>query len=51
VRVGDPFDVAARGASVDDHDAVRGLTDELMAMLTAEVETLRAAYPPEWASR
>jgi len=51
VRVGDPFDVAARGASVDDHDAVRGLTDELMAMLTAEVEALRAAYPPEWASR
>jgi len=51
VRVGDPLDVVARGVSVDDHDAVRALTDELMAALTAEVEALRAAYPPEWASR
>ena len=51
VRVGDPFDVAGRGVSVDDHDAVRALTDELMAVLTADVQTLRAAYPPAWASR
>ena len=51
VRVGDPFDVAARGVSIDDHDGVRALTDELMAVLTADVEALRAAYPPAWASR
>jgi 1-acyl-sn-glycerol-3-phosphate acyltransferase len=51
VRVGDPFDVASRGVSVDDHDGVRTLTDELMAVLTADVEALRAAYPPAWASR
>jgi len=51
VRVGDPFDVTGRGVSVDDHDAVRTLTDELMAVLTADVETLRAAYPPAWATR
>ena len=51
VRVGDPFDVAARGVSIDDHEGVRKLTDELMAVLTADVEALRAAYPPAWASR
>jgi 1-acyl-sn-glycerol-3-phosphate acyltransferase len=51
VRVGDPFDVAARGVSIDDHDGVRALTDELMAVLTADVEALRTAYPPAWASR
>src|SRR3954464_11231567 len=43
VRVGDPFDVTGRGASIDDHDAVRALTDELMGVLTADVEALRAA--------
>jgi 1-acyl-sn-glycerol-3-phosphate acyltransferase len=51
VRVGDPIDVASRGVSIDDHDGVRALTDELMAVLTADVEALRAAYPPAWASR
>jgi 1-acyl-sn-glycerol-3-phosphate acyltransferase len=50
-RVGEPFDVAGRGVSIDDHDGVRALTDELMAVLTADVEALRAAYPPAWASR
>jgi len=51
VRVGDPIDIASRGVSIDDHDGVRALTDELMAVLTADVEALRAAYPPAWASR
>ena len=51
VRVGEPLDVASRGISVEDHDGVRALTDELMAVLTADVEALRAAYPPAWASR
>jgi 1-acyl-sn-glycerol-3-phosphate acyltransferase len=50
VRVGDPFDVASRGVSIDDHDGVRALTDELMGVLTADVEALRAAYPPAWAT-
>ncbi|HEX3298585.1 MAG TPA: lysophospholipid acyltransferase family protein [Actinomycetota bacterium] len=51
VRVGVPFDVAGRGVSVEDHDGVRALTEELMAVLTSDVEALRAAYPPAWASR
>jgi 1-acyl-sn-glycerol-3-phosphate acyltransferase len=50
VRVGRPIDVGSRGVAVDDHDGVRGLTDELMATLTREVETVRDAYPPEWSS-
>ena len=51
VSVGTPIDVTARGVSIDDHDGVRGLTDELMTVLTAEVEALRDAYPADWATR
>ena len=51
VRVGEPFDVAARGIGLSDHEGVRALTDELMAVLTAEVETVRSSYPAAWADR
>ena len=51
VRVGEPFDVTGRGVSIEDHDGVRALTDELMAVLTADVEALRGSYPSMWASR
>lgn len=51
VSVGEPLDLIARGVSIDDHGGVRALTDELMAVLTAEVESLRAAYPADWATR
>jgi hypothetical protein len=43
--------VGARGVSIDDHAGVRALTDELMAVLTAEVEALRAAYPADRTTR
>jgi 1-acyl-sn-glycerol-3-phosphate acyltransferase len=51
VSVAPPFDVGTRGVSIDDRDGVRALTEELMAVLTAEVETLRAAYPAGWTTR
>jgi hypothetical protein len=51
VSVGAPIDLISRGVSIGDHDGVRSLTDELMAVLTAEVESLRVAYPADWASR
>ena len=51
VSVGEPVDLSSRGVSIDDRDGVRALTEELMAVLTAEVESLRAVYPAEWATR
>jgi 1-acyl-sn-glycerol-3-phosphate acyltransferase len=51
VRVGEPLDVTGRGVSIEDHAGVRALTDELMAVLTADVEALRGSYPSIWASR
>jgi 1-acyl-sn-glycerol-3-phosphate acyltransferase len=51
VSVGTPIDVIARGVSIDDRDGVRALTDELMTVLTAEVASLRDAYPADWATR
>ena len=51
VSVALPFDVGARGVAINDHEGVRELTDELMAVLTAEVESLRVAYPADWATR
>lgn len=51
VRVGEPLHVTGRGVSIEDHAGVRALTDELMAVLTADVEALRGSYPSIWASR
>jgi 1-acyl-sn-glycerol-3-phosphate acyltransferase len=49
IRVGAPFDVTDRAAELDDHEAVRAMTDELMAVLTSMVRDLRARYPARWA--
>ena len=50
VSAGSPIDVAATGVDVDDHEGVRRLTADLMARLTAEVESVRASYPAAWSS-
>jgi 1-acyl-sn-glycerol-3-phosphate acyltransferase len=50
VRAGSPVDVAASGVDVADHEGVRRLTADLMARLTAEVESVRARYPAAWSS-
>jgi 1-acyl-sn-glycerol-3-phosphate acyltransferase len=49
IRVGAPFDVTDRAAELDDHEAVRAMTDELMAVLTSMLRDLRARYPARWA--
>ena len=49
IRVGEPFDVTDRADEVEDHEAVRAMTDELMAVLTSKVRDLRARYPARWA--
>jgi 1-acyl-sn-glycerol-3-phosphate acyltransferase len=51
VRVGSPMKVSDRGVDLDDHDGVRGLTEELMSRLTDEVVALRDSYPPSWSTR
>lgn len=49
IRVGDPIDPSARRAEAGDPEALRSMTEELMSVLTAMVEELRAAYPKRWA--
>jgi len=49
IRVGAPFDVTDRAAEIEAHEAVRAMTDELMAVLTSMVRDLRARYPARWA--
>jgi 1-acyl-sn-glycerol-3-phosphate acyltransferase len=49
IRVGAPFDVTHRAGEADDHEAVRAMTDELMAVMTSMVNDLRARYPARWA--
>ena len=34
----------------DDHDALKAMTAEVMAALTALVEDLRARYPKAWSA-
>jgi 1-acyl-sn-glycerol-3-phosphate acyltransferase len=46
--VGAPIDFSARRAELDDRDAVKMMTAELMARLTEMVEGLRARYPERW---
>lgn len=51
LRAAEPIDVRARaGGAVDveDHEAVRALTDELMGELAGLVASLREAYPRRW---
>lgn len=49
VRAGQPIDLRARAAEVDDRDAVREMTDDLMDTLTAMAVDLRDRYPRRWA--
>lgn len=51
LRVGRPIDLRDRGVELADHDGVRRLTDELMEVLTQDVERLRLRYPARWATR
>lgn len=47
-RIGAPFDVTSRRSEVDDREAVKAMTADLMAHLTEMVEGLRARYPERW---
>ena len=46
--VGEPIDLSARRAEVQDRDAVKAMTAELIGRLTEMVERLRAGYPERW---
>ena len=46
--VGEPIDLSARRAEVEDRDAVKAMTAELIGRLTEMVERLRAGYPERW---
>ncbi len=48
LRAAEPIDLRARAAGVEDPDAVRRLTDELMTELAGLVDGLREAYPRRW---
>ncbi len=50
LRAGDPIDLSAGRERAGDHDALRAMTAELMAVLTSLVEDLRERYPARWAS-
>lgn len=48
LRVGPPIDLSGRRDEVDDVEALRAMTAELMSVLTTMVEDLRARYPRRW---
>jgi 1-acyl-sn-glycerol-3-phosphate acyltransferase len=50
VSVGPVIDLAPRRAELDDFDAVRAMTAELMQVLTTMTTDLRDRYPERWAS-
>ena len=45
---GEPLDFSARVAEMDDRDAVKEMTAQLMARLTDMVNDLRQRYPRSW---
>ena len=49
-RIGQAVDLPSRRPEARDAGAVRAMTDEVMAVLAAMVEDLRAAYPQRWAA-
>lgn len=51
VAVGEPIPMPGGPERIEDRDAVRALTDEVMAALTALVVDLRERYPERWAAR
>jgi 1-acyl-sn-glycerol-3-phosphate acyltransferase len=49
VSVGEPIDLSSRRGELEDFEAVRGMTSELMDVLTAMTIDLRDRYPKRWA--
>jgi 1-acyl-sn-glycerol-3-phosphate acyltransferase len=48
VWAGPPLGLDLDGATEDEGDAVRGVTERVMATLTAMVQDLRSSYPERW---
>ena len=48
--VGPPIDLSSRLEEAGEPGALRTMTDEVMAVITAMVEDLRAVYPKRWAA-
>ena len=48
LRAGPPIDLTGRRDEGDDVNAIRAIAADVMAVLTAMVEQLRAAYPDRW---
>jgi 1-acyl-sn-glycerol-3-phosphate acyltransferase len=51
VTVGEPIDLSSRRDQLEDFEAVRDMTSDLMDVLTAMTIDLRDRYPERWASR
>jgi hypothetical protein len=49
VQAGPPIDLGARAGELDDAEAVRAMTEDLMATLTSMAVDLRDRYPKRWA--
>jgi 1-acyl-sn-glycerol-3-phosphate acyltransferase len=50
VSVGEPIDLSSRSDQLEDFEAVRGMTSELMDVLTAMTIDVRDRYPERWAA-
>lgn len=50
VRVGDPIDLSARRGELEDFEAVREMTAQVMVELTSLAVGLRDRYPERWAA-
>lgn len=50
MRAGPPIDLSDRRDEIGDSEALRAMTADLMSILTAMVEDLRAAYPERWST-
>lgn len=48
MRAGPPIDLSSRREEAKDAAALRAMTAEVMTVLTAVVEELRAVYPKQW---
>ena len=46
--IGEPIDLSGRRDELEDRDAVKAMTADLMTRLTAMVDALRARYPKRW---
>jgi 1-acyl-sn-glycerol-3-phosphate acyltransferase len=49
VRVGEPLDLSSRRSEIEDFEAVRRMTSDLMDVLTVMTRDLRDRYPERWA--